>query len=667
LSTFAQKSEEYYLEGFKYQSKLKLEKATDAYCKAIKASENKSNISSKELYYLTYAHIEIAKIYSGVSIFSNKSDNILTAYNSIKKVFEYYAILYQRKEETFINDFERTKILTIAKESLKNIYTINPDLFPSRNKINNDTNTTLGIELEWKNDHLAIVKKYTALNKSIEENYLKNNDVILEITTANDYKYYSLLDFIITNRIAGEGINGDTFKMKIVRNGQVEYTQVKKYLKQTKIEPISTKENRSANNEEDKIVTLTVSGTGKTKEDAQKNALRNAIEQAFGAFISAKTEILNDSVIKDEIVSIASGNIQSFEVLSEGELPNGLVVSTLKTNISITKLTTFAESKGAEVEFKGAIFAMDMKLQKLNEKNEVIALKNLLEISDKILSKSLDFRLEVQDPILYNEEKSLYKIEIPIYVKSNANFKIFLTNFWKTVKAISMSPQELEYYQKVNKGYFQIVEAYDAFNQQGPKQALKEGPTYYLRNRSSLVLLCMFLKNANRHLFNIIIAGESKPVYLSNFFPAGFTQEQIEVGASINNLRPSVNTGLTHNECSNFAPCDGILNWVENRGFVSSYPNSVLSRRMRQHHGDVIKYSGFYNEFISDIAKEPDSHYYHNYNVPKASENVLIENYTDYRILMAISSEFCEYRFILTRILSIDEIQKISQYKILQP
>jgi hypothetical protein len=431
LGVTAQESEKYYWEGFKYQSKLKLEKATDAYCKAFKASESKSNINSRELYYLTFAHAEIAKIYSGVSIFSNKSDNILTAYNSVKKVFEYYAILYQRNELAYIKDFERVKILTTAKESLKSIYTIKPDLFPSKDKINNDTNTTLGVELDWKNDYLAIVKKYTTLNKSIEENYLKDNDVILEITTANDYKYYSLLDFIITNRIPGDGSDGDTFRVKLVRNGQVEYTQIKKYLKQIKIEPISTKENRPANNKEDKTVTLTVSGTGKTKEDAQKNALRSAIEQAFGAFVSAKTEILNDSVIKDEIVSITSGNIQGFEVLSEGELPNGLVVSTLKTTISITKLTSFAESKGAEVEFKGAIFAMDIKLQKINEQNELKAIENLITICDALLNNSLDYSLSLKDPVIIDQKKELYQLDLIIKAKTNSNYSVFLNNFWK--------------------------------------------------------------------------------------------------------------------------------------------------------------------------------------------------------------------------------------------
>ena len=41
-------------------------------------------------------------------------------------------------------------------------------------------------------------------------------------------------------------------------------------------------------------VTITVSGSGKTQEEAKQSALRSAIEQAFGAFISSKTEVFND-------------------------------------------------------------------------------------------------------------------------------------------------------------------------------------------------------------------------------------------------------------------------------------------------------------------------------------------------------------------------------------
>ena len=66
-------------------------------------------------------------------------------------------------------------------------------------------------------------------------------------------------------------------------------------------------------------VLLIVSGDGSTKEEATKAALRSAIEQAFGTFVSSNTKILNDELVKDEIVTVASGNIKSYKYLIENE------------------------------------------------------------------------------------------------------------------------------------------------------------------------------------------------------------------------------------------------------------------------------------------------------------------------------------------------------------
>jgi Na+-driven multidrug efflux pump len=68
--------------------------------------------------------------------------------------------------------------------------------------------------------------------------------------------------------------------------------------------------------QEVKEVTLTEIGQGKTKEAAKYSALRSALEKAFGIFISSNTTIFKDELVKDEIVSVSSGNIQNFEILS---------------------------------------------------------------------------------------------------------------------------------------------------------------------------------------------------------------------------------------------------------------------------------------------------------------------------------------------------------------
>lgn len=135
----------------------------------------------------------------------------------------------------------------------------------------------------------------------------------------------------------------------------------------------------SFSQETDKIVTITVSGSGKTQEEAKQVALGSAIEQTFGAFISSKTEILNDKIISDEIAAVSNGNIQSYSVLNESQLPDGSWGITLKAIVSITRLTSFVEAKCVAVYFKGGLFVLNINQQLLNEQGEVKAVSEMVE------------------------------------------------------------------------------------------------------------------------------------------------------------------------------------------------------------------------------------------------------------------------------------------------
>ena len=187
----------------------------------------------------------------------------------------------------------------------------------------------------------------------------------------------------------------------------------------------------------DKTVTLTVSGTGKTIEEARLNAMRSAIEQAFGAFISSKTEILNDNLVKDEIVSVANGNIQKYDVISQVELPNVGYAITLSATVSIEKLTSFAESKGVVIEFKGGMFGATIKLQKLNEESEYVAIKNLLVQTLTILESAYDYSLKVNEPKLIEGDK--YSILFEVSANKNDNYDNLWNFFKKTIRQISLN------------------------------------------------------------------------------------------------------------------------------------------------------------------------------------------------------------------------------------
>lgn len=206
----------------------------------------------------------------------------------------------------------------------------------------------------------------------------------------------------------------------------------------------------------DKIVTLTATGTGKTIEEARLNAMRSAIEQAFGAFVSSKTEILNDNLVKDEIVSVANGNIQKYEVVSQIELPNIGYGITINATVSIDKLKSFAESKGVVVEFKGGMFGATIKLQKLNEEAEVNTIYSMIGMLHENMQLSFDYNINALEPKSKDAENKFWEIPITIDVIPNSNMKNCAEYLINTLKGISLNQVEVENYKTLNKSVFPV-------------------------------------------------------------------------------------------------------------------------------------------------------------------------------------------------------------------
>lgn len=237
-----------------------------------------------------------------------------------------------------------------------------------------------------------------------------------------------------------------------------------------------------------KTVTLVVSGQGKTQEEARQNALRSAIEQAFGTFISSKTEIIGDSLLKDEIVSISNGNIQKFDVINETLLPNNMYVSTLNATVSIAKLTTFCQSKGIKSEFKGGLFAMNIAMQELNESNEKIGFNNLYKIFTDILPNCLDYKIIPNDPVNVNNK---WKVQLYINFVLNKNYDALTNHIIQFVKSISMSEVEVNSYKSLNKPVYPLkIHRDKSFEGISQSQLLVD--TFYLRNKYTYDALISF-------------------------------------------------------------------------------------------------------------------------------------------------------------------------------
>lgn len=222
-------------------------------------------------------------------------------------------------------------------------------------------------------------------------------------------------------------------------------------------------------------ITLVVSADGTSKEEATKIALRNAIEQAYGTFVSANTTILNDDLVKDEIVTISNGNIKEYKEISFNTLPNGKMFITLEATVSISKLISYAQSKGAKAEFAGATFGMNMRMKELNKKNEKIALDNLLiqiqqllpisyskslmveatDCSDEVIERKLKRVYGGQSNYIYKNFKlenlsEYYLAKMFVFFLKNENTQKLYRLVHSNLNSLSIKHSDLEEYKQTN-------------------------------------------------------------------------------------------------------------------------------------------------------------------------------------------------------------------------
>ena len=216
-------------------------------------------------------------------------------------------------------------------------------------------------------------------------------------------------------------------------------------------------------------VTLVVNGEGKTKEDATANALRSAIKQSYGVFVSANTQILNDKIVKDEIATIASGNIQEYKELGCVTMPDGRKSISLSATVSIPSLISYAKSKGSSTEFAGAIWGMNIKMRKLNAENERMAVDHLLKQLD-ILSRDM-FKIELSTPnppvkinwddYQYSHLKKSYSSQ-PYFVDFNLTYyttstcKLFFDLLFNSLQSISLSDDEIKAYKESGEPMYEL-------------------------------------------------------------------------------------------------------------------------------------------------------------------------------------------------------------------
>jgi hypothetical protein len=245
-----------------------------------------------------------------------------------------------------------------------------------------------------------------------------------------------------------------------------------------------------------KEVKLVTMGEGATKEHATKSALRSALEQAFGTFVSANTTILNDELVRDEIATVTTGNISSYKELSCIKSGGNYKVS-LESVVAIDKLISYAKSHGSSAEFASQTFLANMRLRELNKQNQQEALANLLTQLKMLQPQMFTGDITVKDP---KKIETGYRVPIELKVYTTGVYVQAYNLLYKTLSALSLTESDVEAY-KSNDEVYTPIWKYNAFKGDNFGGHHDFTDYFYLRGSESEILdfvnqVCEVLNNA---------------------------------------------------------------------------------------------------------------------------------------------------------------------------
>ena len=136
-------------------------------------------------------------------------------------------------------------------------------------------------------------------------------------------------------------------------------------------------------------------GTGKNKSEATISALRFALAEAYGTYISSMSSIDTNDLFSDETVMITNGNIKSYKEISYNESSH-----TIKLNVivSLDKLNKYVENHGSSVSIDGSRLIVNMEIKAENRGNTDISFNHFLEKLSETACKMYNYSLVISEP-----------------------------------------------------------------------------------------------------------------------------------------------------------------------------------------------------------------------------------------------------------------------------
>lgn len=183
-------------------------------------------------------------------------------------------------------------------------------------------------------------------------------------------------------------------------------------------------------------------GYGSTPDEALQNALRNAVEQAAGAYVSSITEIENDEIVKDEVLSLSHGFIKTHRKLSESKFDDEYKVVAAAIIVEKQMLERL-EASGLKVDYNAGGLVSKLKewdRMKQDEYNMATALFDVHNMKDYGII--WDYNIRTDEPARNGDT---YTFTGTVSAKTNPNYTVEFYNLKNILSELALETREMRY------------------------------------------------------------------------------------------------------------------------------------------------------------------------------------------------------------------------------
>lgn len=187
---------------------------------------------------------------------------------------------------------------------------------------------------------------------------------------------------------------------------------------------------------------IVADGYGATPDLALEKALQNAVEQAAGAYVSSITEIENDEIVKDEVLSLSHGFIKEHRKLSESKFDDEYKV-VVAAIIVEKQMIKSLEASGVKVKYQTSGMVSDLKAWDKMKNDELQMAKALFDVHQmKDYGIIWNYRLYMEEP---QRQGTKYTVKGRVSATTNSNYSIEFYNLKKILAELALETEEMKY------------------------------------------------------------------------------------------------------------------------------------------------------------------------------------------------------------------------------